>query len=209
MVRHAEPAVRHSHILLSSSLAGGWLTAAAARAGVDPFDHRAKAAGLPPIDSISLAPVLLGRAIAAAPTRTSIALGTEPTDGFPLGMTVGGWIQTEPDGSMYKLMVGPHHAACWVGPHFPNRTTNFEVQDFVVNCTVGAKKACLFHLTEDEEERDDLGAQPEQADRVATMLRSLEAARAGAFNPMRGGLDPKACEAAVKRFGGYWGPFEK
>ena len=176
---------------------------------MDPFDHRAEAAGLPPIDSISLAPVLLGRAVAAAPTRTSIALGTEPTDGFPLGMTVGGWIQTEPDGSMYKLMVGPHHAACWVGPHFPNRTTNFEVQDFVVNCTVGAKKACLFHLTEDEEERDDLGARPEQADRVAAMLRSLEAARAGAFNPMRGGLDPKACEAAVERFGGYWGPFEK
>ena len=133
--------MRHSHILLSSSLAG-WLTAVAARAGGDPQDHRAEAAGLPPIDSISLAPVLLGRATTAAPARASIALGTEPTDGFPLGMTVGGWIQTEPDGSMYKLMVGPHHAACWVGSHFPNRTTNFEVQDFVVNCTVGAKKAC-------------------------------------------------------------------
>jgi hypothetical protein len=59
-------------------------------AGVDATDHRAALAQLPPIDSISMVPVLLGQvglegggrsshvaALAARP-RLSLALGTEP-----------------------------------------------------------------------------------------------------------------------------------
>lgn len=140
-------------------------------AGVVPTDHRAAKAGLPPIDSVSLAPVLLGhttslsvaasdsdataavgRTAAAAAaaastastssTRMTIALGTEPTDGFPLGKTVGGFIRTDELGKHWKIMVGPHHAACWTGPHFPNRTTNFEVQDYIVR---SASPPLLFY----------------------------------------------------------------
>ena len=44
-------------------------------AGIDPTDWRAAAAGLPPVDSHSLAPVLLGK---GPSTRTEIPIGTEP-----------------------------------------------------------------------------------------------------------------------------------
>jgi len=106
-------------------------------------------------------------------------------------------------------MVGPHHAACWVGPHFPNQTTNFEVQDFAVNCTLGPKKACLFRLDVDPEERKDLGAEPSQQNRVAEMLAEIDKARAGAFNPERGVPDKRCCEVGLGKWRGFWGPFSE
>lgn len=65
-------------------------------AGVDATDHRAAAAGLPPIDSVSFLKVLLGQqqlAEASGELRQTLALGSEPTDGFANGSTVAGWIQ--------------------------------------------------------------------------------------------------------------------
>eukprot|EP01052_Picozoa_sp_SAG31_P077344 SAG31_NODE_36707_length_311_cov_0.721698_1_plen_98_part_10 len=44
-----------------------------ALAGVDPTDHRAAAAGLPPIDSYSLVPILRGTNLSAP--RIELALG--------------------------------------------------------------------------------------------------------------------------------------
>ena len=44
-------------------------------AGIDPTDWRAAAAGLPPIDSHSLVPVLMGT---GKSLRTEVPVGTEP-----------------------------------------------------------------------------------------------------------------------------------
>jgi hypothetical protein len=47
--------------------------------------------------------------------RKTLFLGTEPTDGYPKGTTVGGLIVHEDDGSMWKLLLGPIKQACWTG----------------------------------------------------------------------------------------------
>ena len=58
-------------------------------AGVLPLDVRAAAAELPPIDSISMAPVLLGT---GKGDRNEILLGTEPRKSalYPEGTTING-----------------------------------------------------------------------------------------------------------------------
>jgi len=85
-----------------------WYATFSELAGVDPTDARAAAASLPPIDSVSLASVLMGRQSGtlslsssshvanggSSGARTMLLLGTEPTDGFPLGSTVGGVIMS-------------------------------------------------------------------------------------------------------------------
>ena len=127
------------------SAAWDWYATLSELAGIDPADVRAAAAGLPPIDSISLVDVLLGRTEGDdgmhsshtrgnrsssssvtskgkgsssrtrfggnnAPTnrRTMLLLGTEPTDGYPLGSTVGGVLTQDSGaaGPIWKLIVG-------------------------------------------------------------------------------------------------------
>lgn len=53
-----------------------WYSTFSNLAGVDPTDHRAAAAGLPPIDSHDLSDVILGRSKVSP--RMEIPLGTEP-----------------------------------------------------------------------------------------------------------------------------------
>lgn len=79
--------------------------------------------------------------------RTALLLGTEPTDGFPLGTTVGGVIVADPNGSLWKLLVGPIKQACWTGPRFPNRTTDFISSNSVVNCSAEGKLGCLYQVS--------------------------------------------------------------
>merc|ERR1711933_45887 len=51
-----------------------WYGTFATLAGVDPFDHRAHAASLPPVDSVNLWPYIVGDAQTSP--RTSVALGS-------------------------------------------------------------------------------------------------------------------------------------
>jgi arylsulfatase B len=182
-------------------------------AGVDATDWRAAAAGLPAIDSISLVPVLLPHELSGANTtpRTSLVLATEPTDGFRNGSTVGGFLQQESDGSLWKIILGTWDQATWVGKAFPNQTTNWVPQDFVANCSSSTsdKRACLFRVDEagDPTEHHDLGAEPLQQDRITSLIAKVVAASQTAFNPWRGKLDPRACAVATGQYRGYWGPF--
>jgi len=207
------------------SAAWDWYATLSELAGVDPTDVRAAAAGLPPIDSISLVDVLLGNqgddAGSIATRRTTLLLGTEPTDGFPLGTTVGGVITQDngPSGEIWKLMVGPVKQSCWTSPTYPNATTNFNSNECVVNCTQMSswtangsansynKLGCLFRLDVDEGEYSDLGGSEEHAPRLGAMLDAIHTGRKNAFNPERGRSDPQACSSAANSYGGYWGPF--
>ena len=104
-------------------------------------------AGLPPIDSVSLLPVLRSSGDGKLPQqrRRSLALGSEPTDGHKNGTTVAGWIAEDQSGAIFKLILGSWDQSTWVGPHFPNASTNFEPSDFVENCTIpGVKIGCLL-----------------------------------------------------------------
>ena len=217
-----------------------WYTTLSSLAQIDPTDHRAAAAGLPPIDSISLVDVLLGttsdgvdveagrnntqgipggidkQMSRGVQRRQTLLLGTEPTDGFPLGATVGGMISIDPSsGAMWKLLLGPQKQSCWTGPRFPNASTQAHGCNAIEQCTVGNSSAennsnnklgCLFRLDIDPEERTDLGALNEYRSRAAQMQAAILKARESAYNPRRGHTDQRACEAALAR-GGFWGPF--
>ena len=74
-------------------------------AQVDPTDHVAAAAGLPPVDSISIWPIING--------SQSGSLRSE--------LYVNGVYH---DSSGFKLMTGKHSSAVWTGPQYPNASTD-------------------------------------------------------------------------------------
>ena len=208
-----------------------WYATLCSLAGVDPTDAAAAAAGLPPVDSIDQSALLLGLELSQgrAPARMELALSTEPRatnlSGAPLCTsfaavdsrrvegdrytapppsgtcsTLDGLIQADGD-HLWKLLIGDHDMAYVTGPYFPNASTPAAIPAEVVHCGGG----CLFDLAADPLEANDLAATMPQ--RVASMRARLEALLPTAFNPRRGKEDAAACDAALQRYGGFWGPF--
>lgn len=203
-----------------------WYATFASLAGVDATDHRAALAGLPPIDSHDLSAVLLGTRLKSP--RKEIPIGAQPALSnlstappchsygsspiydnpfweLPDGncTTVTGLIVDEGANGLWKLMTGDEKQYVGTGPHYPNSTTDFDSQDpiFIKHCGNG----CLFNLNEDPLEKNNLAeSMPEK---VATLHKKLEKYEKTAFNPHRGKTDPAACQAAIHKYGGFWGPF--
>ena len=84
-------------------------------AGVLPRDLRAAAANLPPLDSISLVPVILGT---GKGDRNEILLGTEPRKSalYPAGTTINGLLSEDEEGNLWKLLTGGILEPGWTGP---------------------------------------------------------------------------------------------
>ncbi len=84
-------------------------------AGVLPRDLRAAAANLPPLDSISLVPVILGT---GKGDRNEILLGTEPRKSalYPAGTTINGLLSEDEEGNLWKLLTGGILESGWTGP---------------------------------------------------------------------------------------------
>ena len=164
-------------------------------AGVDAFDARAAAAGLPPVDSVNLWPMLSG-ANGTSP-RAELALGSAGlsapwTDGAP---AVQGLIQLP-----WKLLLGELGQNIWQSPTYPNESTRWPDTPF--SCGGG----CLFDIEADPSEYEDLAAA--RPDVVARLKARAEELQRAAYNPQRGGDDGAACGAALGRWGGLWGPVE-
>lgn len=164
----------------------------AALAGVDPTDHRAAAANLPPIDSLNLVPYLMGAADASP--RSSIHLDLNAA------------VARLADGKLWKIIVGVEPQGCWSGPLSPNASSG-EV-GFGPRCIGGdvdCGAGCLFDLRGDPTERADVAANnPETLQEMQALLAEFNL---HIFNPTRSGGDPNlAVRAAVSR-GGYLGPW--
>ena len=101
---------------------------------------------------------------------------------------------------LWKLLTGTVEQAVYLGPHWPNATTNFISGRVVQHCGDG----CLYELRADPFEAHDLAAK--MPAKVEEMRRKIEAYEATAFNPHRGGIDKASCAAAVQN-GDFWGPF--
>ena len=87
-------------------------------AGIDPTDWRAAAADLPPVDSHSLVPVLMGT---GESTRKEIPIGTEPRlmtlFGHPNQVsTIQAVIQEDETGKLWKFIIGTLEQSGWQGP---------------------------------------------------------------------------------------------
>ena len=157
-------------------------------AGVDPTDTIAAKAGIPPIDSVSLWPLLSGRN------------ATGPRDDY----FDGGVLQTN-DGM--KLLTGQVSDAVWTGPLYPNSTTDYGNQSGTVgDCSHG----CLYNVsdaTADIGEHVDLAGLPAYAGVHARMVARLKALRGTGWSPKRDkSTVPDMC-AKARATGGYWAPF--
>lgn len=165
-----------------------------ALAHVDPTDERAARAGLPPIDSFDLWPLLSG-ANGTSP-RAELALGSAGlTAPWLSAAAVQGLIQMP-----WKLLIGDLGQDAWTSPVYPNATTSWP--DTPHSCGAG----CLFNLVDDPTEHEDLeSARPDVVARMRARVAELQAA---VYDPDRGSDDGAACAAAMDRWGGFWGPFE-
>jgi len=208
-----------------------WYSTFCAFAGVDPTDHRAALANLPQIDSYDHSAMILGKNLTSP--REIIPIGTEPRQSNltnaplctsytaspqyhdtringdePLELstegrctTVSGIIVDEGANGIWKLLTGDVEQDMYTGVHYPNSSTNEISNNFVGHCGNG----CLYNLSKDPLESNDLaGKMPEK---VKEMYEKLEHYESSAFNPNRGNTDPKACELALGKYGGFWGPF--
>jgi len=164
-----------------------WYATFCALAGVDPADAAAKAAGLPPVDSINMWPLLSG-ANSTGP-RTEILLGVFLTN-IVQGIIV----------NKHKLLIGNISMSGWQGPIYPN-TTIWDGNNAIENCDSG----CLFDIYADPTEHNNIAAANPTI--VRDLLARIQEAQRTAFTPYRGVDDGAACTAAVNKYDGYWGPF--
>jgi arylsulfatase B len=198
--------------VVESGLIAGWdwYATYCELAGVDPTDHRAAAAGLPPIDSKSMWSLISG-ANSTSP-RTEVVIGdtsaeTPNGDGKTL---VGGVIQVIHNRT-WKLIVGAadklHRIGQDVltGPSWPNSTSHLVPLDHSRLCSKVAKNGCMFDLVADPLEESSLAAAEPALFQI--LLDRIEALQETVYSPVRGPVDKLACKQALGIYGGYWGPF--
>jgi len=180
-----------------------WYATYAALAGVDPTDHRAAAAGLPPIDSHNLWPFLSGKSQTSP--RTELEIGdysdnTKPHSGMnPKAKTlVGGIIQGN-----YKVLVGTVSNSGWAGPTYPGGSC--EGCSTTETCGKTVDKGCMFDIFADPSEHKNVAKQnPDVFNKLIARIAELQK---HVYSPNRGSSSSKACAAATGKYGGFWGPY--
>jgi len=171
-----------------------WYATFSKLAGVDPEDQKAKAAGLPPIDSFDMWPLLSGQNKTSP--RTEIPLGDTLLEFFETTV-IGGLIQ-----GPWKLILGLQTQSAWTGPIYPNSSTNWQSDFWIESCEF---EGCLFNIIDDPTEHFEVGNKfPEIRRKLHQRIRELEKT---VFNPDRGLSDPRACYTAINTYGGFWGPW--
>lgn len=187
-------------------------------AGVDPTDHRAAAAGLPPIDSVDHWPFLSGASTVSP--RSTIPMGSctaaPDVDAFcqteglqqTIVNSVVAYLGKGAERTLWKLLIGRVPLAGWTWPKYPNTTTPHTP---TVSCGtpggVNGSSGCLYNLDADPNEHNDVAADPAHAALAAELFAMLQTHNSTTFTPNRGPVDPKACAAAVGVHGGFWGPW--
>ena len=160
-----------------------WYATFCALANVDPTDEKAEEANLPPIDSINVWPLISGQQSQSHRKDVPISYNSLISGD-------------------YKILTGYIEYASWTGPVFPNSSLPRGGIDEVVRC---GESGCLYNIKDDPTEHIELSAT--MSDVLANMQEKLHDYQATYFNPDRGTSWPGACEYAVKKYGGYWGPF--
>ena len=199
-------------------------------------DPLADASRLPPVDSINMWPLLSGDTSTSPRVELPLSAGKEVgMAGTGLIVACPAWhacpkvlpvaraaSASTVTGRLYKLVRGWQPNALFPGPTTPNGTAR------CVPCTVphhppphppnashpspccpgiDCAAGCLFELHSDPTEHTDL------ARALPQLLRAMQA-RAAAIDETvyqtPGGIDadPRARQAAVSRYGGFWGPWQ-
>lgn len=179
-------------------------------AGVDATDAKAKAANLPPVDGLDMWPFLSGQ-VATSP-RTEVPVGSTAGEaGMAKRNASETVVQALVTADGWKLLVGQTGQNIWTGPYYPNASSSWK--DVPYDCGIPgapppkgkAASGCLFnYLTDPTEHADVAESNP---DVVAKMYARLQELQKSAFSPDRGTVQAAACDAALKQWGGFWGPF--
>ena len=160
-----------------------WYSTFCAMAGVDPTDEKAARAKLPPIDSLNMWPLISGQN------------STSPRTDIPISNA------TLISGD-YKILTGDVNMDGWTGPVFPN---NSNPESGVRGTAKCGNSGCLYDIRKDPYEHDNLAEK--MPDVLKTMKKKLKDYQASIFEPDRGNKWPGACDAALSKYGGFWGPF--
>eukprot|EP00051_Salpingoeca_urceolata_P024182 m.422334 g.422334 ORF g.422334 m.422334 type:complete len:561 (+) comp20199_c0_seq3:3-1685(+) len=172
-----------------------WYATFCALSGAPVEDAMAQKAGLPPVDSLNMWPMLSGKNL------------TSPRQEFVLTPLTGGNSSHGNDAGYisgrYKIIVGNISQSSWEGPQYPNGSSHWDTWATIEQCTTKDKPACLFDILSDPTEHNDLAlAMPEKVQELLTKLKAVNV-----FDPPRGKPDPAACEAVFNRYHGFWGPW--
>eukprot|EP00040_Diaphanoeca_grandis_P027589 m.157279 g.157279 ORF g.157279 m.157279 type:complete len:561 (-) comp31048_c0_seq1:97-1779(-) len=198
------PAMRGT---LQTGLVAGWdwYATVAALAGVDPTDEKAAKAGLPPIDSHNLWPLLSGANSTSPRTQLEIGsnLGGDEANRTS-GITKVGGLIVPP----YKILLGQGPGniidmAGWPGPQSPNETF-VDYSNLTEVCGRTPETGCLFNVWEDPGEHINLATTMPTI--YNSMLAQADEVEKGVFSPDRGTDDHVACQQAIEN-GFFWGPF--
>lgn len=178
-----------------------WYVTFANLAGADAVDHRAAAAGLPPVEGYDVWPYLSGAAPASP--RAEVWIGADsPAGGKPAQPFVQGLIRA--DG--FKLLYDALNMNIWTGPQYPNETTaRAPWHNTAFDCGTAAAPTCLFNVFTDPTEHVNLAAA--RPDIVAAMAARVAELNAGVFFPDRGDASPRACATSAEKWHGFVGPF--
>ena len=167
-----------------------WLATLCGLAGVDPADAKAAAAGLPPIDSLDLWPLITG-ANSTSP-RTEVPIAESTLIAWPM-----------------KLLTGLQWWSGYAGSVYPNASSPGASPNIWHDCGAG----CLFNLSVDAREENDVAAAHPTI--VAAMTARLADLVKGFYSNDDVGVDicPPGtllcgCYAAVHIHGGALGPFQ-
>ena len=169
-----------------------WYSTFCHLAGVDPTDKRAAAAGLPPLDSLNMWPMISGEN--ATSPRTMIAVDKNTL------------IQGD-----FKLIRGiTLDTASWGGPVYPNSTSNGSLKATELDCTDG----CLFDIIRDPTEHFNIIQNNEEI--ADEMKKTLAALKKGYYTNDEHGISMCPanismicqCWVALNIYGGFWGPCE-
>mmetsp|Transcript_10293 Transcript_10293/g.14187 ORF Transcript_10293/g.14187 Transcript_10293/m.14187 type:complete len:274 (-) Transcript_10293:356-1177(-) len=159
-----------------------WYATFCALAGVDPFDSKAAKAGLPPVDSINLWPLLSGSNSTAPRAEYLVNANALVKDNW-------------------KLLKGRQVNSGWSGPRYPNITSaGNEVGHVQLDCSGG----CLFDVANDPSEYENVASKhPEIVAQLEARLEELSAT----IIKKDGTKDPLCDETARTKWGGFLGPW--
>jgi arylsulfatase B len=176
-----------------------WYASFCALAGADPVDHKAAAAGLPPIDSLNIWPLLSGQNTTSP--RTEVVLGSSSV--FPpvaSGSTV---VQSVIRSDGWKLLVGLVGENVYTGPFYPNASTNWVGTP--LDCGNVTLPLCLFNIFDDPTEHNNMiDQEPDIAAQLAQRIVELQQT---VFSPDRGNVTNASCIASETTWKGFVGPF--